>query len=121
MSFVSITHNESHYANGYMINEYIIMDSDFGEVKGNAYCGTRIFISRTICVAQEYASRNLPVGKNIALYVLYQLRSITRPVSHDTIRRLTDEQDKYCPESIGNWRFLAKKRDEYLQKYLSLL
>lgn len=86
-----------------------IKDSDFA---------TTIFVNETLAnflainvsIAQEYARRNLPVAKNMALLCLY-----LEERGHK-MYNIIYHQDHYCPEHIENWVEIAAERDRILAK-----
>lgn len=106
MSFVSIKAEVYDIVDSY----YTIVDSDFGEIeiKDWAYCAA---------IIQLYSTRNLPIGKNLALATIYWSKLYW---SND-IERLIFWQNEVCPQYIPNWAQYAKEQNEYLEKMLPLL
>ncbi len=63
-----------------------------------------------VSIAKEYARRNLPVAKNMALLCLYLEALGLR-------RKMKDiNQDKFCSKHIDNWSGIAAERDRLLGK-----
>lgn len=110
MSFVS-----NHFKR-YSIGKYAIIsliDSEFGEVEFEADFSP----AGVMCgIAKVYIERNLPVGKNIALTIIYWHK-----LNGDSIQEYVDIHDNDCPKIIPNWFQYAKERDEHLEKLLPLL
>lgn len=98
---------------------YELTDSEFGRVH---FAGG--YYSETVWPAliKEYVNRNLPVGKNLALYAVWFSKcSGGRAISNsNAIKAIITEQNMYC-HVVYNWKQYAKERDEYFDKILCLL
>lgn len=82
--------------------EYKITDSDFVVVVGGCTIPD-------VAIAKEYARRNLPVAKNMALLCLYMGED-------ERMELIVIQQDLYCGAYIDNWAEIAAERDRYLDK-----
>lgn len=107
MAFVSYKY--SHYDNNQYY--YTFVDSEFGTIE-TSIGETAI---EEIVLVREYEKRNLPVGRNIALLILYMHKHKTYDIG--AVRKF---QDINCPNYIENWEQYAKERDYHLEKLLAL-
>lgn len=89
------------YGSGY---EFKIIDSDFTVVVR----GDDSIVA--LALVKEYARRNLPVGKNLALLCLY-FESLRRDIEN-----ILYWQDLYCSGKVENWAEIAAERNHYLDK-----
>lgn len=92
---------------------YEITDSDFGTVI--------VVLNEpeiTVGIVEEYASRNLNVGKNVALLYMYQaeIEIGPGPPIANLLEEIIEYQDHCCPKFINNWAEIAVERDQYLDK-----
>lgn len=97
---------------------YRIVDSEFGEIEVDATnVGGSLLTRAASLIVKVYGERNLSVGKNLALSIIYERK---RWVNY-TVKDITEIQDRYCLEYIPNWKQYAKERDEHLEKLLALV
>jgi hypothetical protein len=106
MAFVSYNLNSGSNVDKY---DYILTDSEFGKVSIESVGGPIVGIAR------EYIKRDLPVGRNLALFVIYRTNNgLTR------IKNICERMDAWCPKHIDNWNQYAEERDRALEKLLAL-
>lgn len=116
MSLISINYSRFDVKNGKYI--YVIVDSEFGEVRVDSkYIIQASASSRAFAVVKLYGERGLPIGRNLALAVIYTSKTEAGPFA---IKQLIEWQNEHCPEHIPNWAQYAKERDEHLEKLLAL-
>jgi hypothetical protein len=124
MSFISFTYDSYDSKTDQYI--YTIVDSDFGSVEvgpgpgPGSGPGSRVAVGVGVvvggfAVVREYSKRNLNVGRNLALAVIWTHRTYKSDIA-DIIRW----QDKYCTKYIENWMMYAKERDYHLEKLLAI-
>lgn len=105
MAFISYSlkarHSEQH--------RYVLTDSEFGDVEVDAGLD---FAAR---IAREYAKRGLPVGRNLALLVLYTCKEYGSDITSITLW-----QDTHNPVYELKWNQYAEERDRALEKLLAL-
>jgi hypothetical protein len=127
MSFISFAYDSYDRTTDQYI--YTLVDSEFGSVKGGVEGGIfggvgvgefglefGVAVGVAVGVAREYSKRNLPVGRNLALTVLWMYK--TYP--HYSIKQRIEWQDQYCPKHVENWQQYAAERDDALEKLLAL-
>lgn len=109
MSFISIK-----YASGphqpYNHLTYTLVDDEFGSFN------ITVPVGPGAAIVKFYSERNLPVGRNLALFHLYWNKNHLR-----TIKQSIQFHDERSPAHIPNWSQYAKERDKYLEKLLPLL
>lgn len=62
-------------------------------------------------IVNEYFKRNLDVGKNLALYVIWYCRKY-----EDSVEEYCKWQDSNCSTRIESWQSYASGRDEWVKK-----
>lgn len=98
---------------------FVIIDSELGEIEDTSDKTPGAAFS--VMLANVYGKLNCPVGKNLALLIMYQRRRNSTNVLGYTFKELIEWQDINCPAHVPNWQQYAKERDEYLEKLLPLL
>lgn len=107
-------------------------DSDFGIVRlsiGTREVSTAVVnkhehvadIEVAVLVVREYSSRNLDVGKNLALLSMLWMDLVVRHHSDMSVETYCKAQDEFCPKFFLNWEDIAKERNEWLNKLMVLV
>lgn len=109
MSFISIMFKTISYITNQSV--YSIIDSEFGEIDVKVAIG-----QRDLVVAKVYSERNLPVGRNLALSIIYESK-----IHRTSMKYIIEDQNDICSKHLSNWEQLAKERDEHLEKLLALM
>lgn len=99
----------------YRIHTYTLVDSELGriEIREENLVGA---LAAAKIIVETYSKHNLPIGRNLALAMLYY-----RKKYNWSIKESTKWHDEYCPAHIPNWKQYAAERDYELEKLIPLL